>query len=209
MTNKQFLCENFFLFKDVSEKTVSVLLQNEGVFEKAFSPGETMQCNTSKTLGIIVKGKAIVKSGEDGVIIKKLNKNDVYGAAALFDEPNYITVVKAVSDCISLTFTEEFIEKAIAFDSTIAKNYIRFLSERISFLNSKINAYTAKSAENKLYTYFLQLPREGNIINLSVDMSTIAKMIGIGRATLYRALEKLEQNGTILKKDKQIILTEA
>ena len=39
-------------------------------------------------------------------------------------------------------------------------------------------------------------------------MSTIAKMIGIGRATLYRAFEKLEKNGTITKQDKKIILNE-
>jgi DNA-binding transcriptional regulator YhcF (GntR family) len=33
-------------------------------------------------------------------------------------------------------------------------------------------------------------------------------MIGIGRATLYRAFDKLEQNGTITKKEKIIILNE-
>jgi hypothetical protein len=33
-------------------------------------------------------------------------------------------------------------------------------------------------------------------------------MLGIGRATLYRAFDKLEQNGTIIKKDKKIFLNE-
>ena len=71
-------------------------------------------------------------------------------------------------------------------------------------MNSKINAYTAKSAENKLYAYLLQLPREKNTVVLPTDMSTLAKMIGIGRATLYRAFEKLEFSGLIIKNDKNI-----
>ena len=36
-------------------------------------------------------------------------------------------------------------------------------------------------------------------------MSTLAKMIGIGRATLYRAFEKLEFSGLIIKNDKNIL----
>ena len=106
------------------------------------------------------------------------------------------------------TAAKEFVDFCIKNDSTIAFNYIEFLSKRISFLNSKINAYTAKSAENKLYAYLLQLPRNGNTVFLPTDMSTLAKMIGIGRATLYRAFEKLETSGLITKNNKNIIINE-
>ena len=209
MTKKQFLFENFFLFKDIDDKIIDKLLTYDGIKEESFKQGETMQNNiNSSKLGIIIKGKAVIKSGDDGVIIRKLDKNDIYGAAALFDTPKYLTVVKCTSDCTVITMTKEFIENCIKENTKIATNYIEFLAKRISFLNSKINAYTAKSAENKLYAYLLQQPIINGEIDLSVDMSTIAKMIGIGRATLYRAFEKLEQNGTITKNDKKIILHE-
>ena len=39
-------------------------------------------------------------------------------------------------------------------------------------------------------------------------VETIAKMIGFGRATLYRALDKLEKSGTLTKIDKKIIFNE-
>ena len=52
------------------------------------------------------------------------------------------------------------------------------------------------------------MPRNGNIVELNVSLSTLAKMIGIGRASLYRAIDKLESNGTIKKTEKQIILSE-
>lgn len=209
MDIKQFLRDNFFLFNGLDDKKIEKLLTIKGVTEEHYSQGDIMQNNkTLCKIGIIVKGKAIIKSGDDGVIIRKLNPKDVYGAACLFDSPTHLTIVKAVTDCQVITMNKDFVEKCILEEKSISINYIEFLAKRISFLNTKINAYTAKSAENKLYAYLLQLPREKNVIDLKVDMSTIAKMIGIGRATLYRAFEKLEKNGTITKNVKQIILNE-
>ena len=209
MTIKQFLRDNFFLFKNVNEKHLENFLCFNGIKEEKFAPGEIMQNNSiSNKLCIISKGKAIIKSGEDGVIIRKLSKNDVFGVAALYDPPKHLTIVKSVTECSVISMTKEFVDFCIKYDSTIAFNYIEFLSKRISFLNSKINAYTAKSAENKLYAYLLQLPRNGDTVFLPTDMSTLAKMIGIGRATLYRAFEKLESSGLIIKNNKNIIINE-
>ena len=87
-------------------------------------------------------------------------------------------------------------------------NYIKLLAKKIGFLNKKISAYTAKTTDNKLYTYLLQLPRNDNKLVLSTDFSAIAKMLGIGRASLYRAFDKLEKDGLIIKKNKEIILKE-
>ena len=209
MTKKQFLYENFFLFKDVDEKTIDYLLTFDGVNEEEYSQGEIMLNNaTAEKIGIIVKGKAIIKSGQNGVIIRKLSKSDVFGAASLFDAPTHLTSVICVTNCSVITINRSFVEKCIEYNHQIAINYINFLSKRISFLNSKINSYTAKSAENKLYSYLLQLPRESKEALLSVDLSTLAKMLGVGRATLYRAFDKLETSGLITKIDKKIIFNE-
>lgn len=209
MKHKSFLKENFFLFLDVDDAKVDTMLLFDGIKIEEYSPQEILQSSkTPEKIGIIVKGNAIARSGDDGVIIRKMTAKDTYGAACLFDKPNYLTCVVAVSNCTVITFDKSFVEKCISYDEIVSKNYITFLAKRISFLNSKINSYTAKNAENKLYAYLLQLPRNGNTVDLKVSFSTLAKMIGIGRASLYRSFEKLESNGTITKKDKKIILNE-
>lgn len=209
MDKEKFLKENFFLFKDVEIDQIQKFLTFDGINENKYKQGEIIQdCSHCDKIGIIVKGKAIVRSYADGVIINKLNKNDIYGVAALFDKPTHSTIVQAITECSIITIDKGFIEKCVYESGKASINYIQFLAQKISFLNKKINAFTAKSAENKLYTYLLQLPRDGNVLELSVDMSTIAKMIGIGRATLYRSFDKLEKNGTIIKKDKKIIFSE-
>lgn len=209
MKYKSFLKENFFLFSCVDENKIDEMLLFDGISIEEYAPQEILQSSkTQEKIGIIIKGNAIIRSGDDGVIIRKLSAKDTYGAACLFDKPTYLTYVSAVSNCSVITFNKEFVEKCISCDENVAKNYISFLAKRISFLNSKINSYTAKNAENKLYAYLLQLPRNENTIDLKVSLSTLAKMIGIGRASLYRALEKLESNGTITRQDKKIILNE-
>lgn len=209
MDKEKYLSENFFLFKNVPQEFLAKVFKRKGVRENKFSSGEIIQNSAHyDSIGIVVKGKAVVRSDCDGVIINKLNKNDVYGVAALFDKPTHSTIVQAVSECTIITMDKEFINECIKSNSTIALNYIEFLAKKVTFLNKKINAYTAKSAESKLYAYLLQLPRNGNVLELSIDMSTIAKMIGIGRATLYRAFEKLINSGTITKNEKIITFNE-
>lgn len=209
MKYKNFLKENFFLFSGIEDKILDNMLLFEGINIHEYSPQEIMQsAKTSEKIGIIVKGNAIIRSGDDGVIIRRLSPKDIFGAASLYDKQTYLTCVSAVSYCIVITFDKKFVDRCISYHPKIAENYINFLAKRISFLNSKINSYTAKNAENKLYSYLLQMPRNGNIVDLSVSLSTLAKMIGIGRASLYRAFEKLESNGTIIKQDKKIILNE-
>lgn len=164
---------------------------------------------SNKKIDIIIKGKAVILSNDNGVIIRKLQKGDIFGVAIIFDSsPSYSTKVIATTSCSVLTLNEDFIKNCISTDSSISFNYLEYLAKKISFLNSKISSYTAKNTENKLLAYLMQLPRDNNIITLKTDFSAIAKMIGIGRASLYRAFEKLESAGIIEKENKKIILKE-
>lgn len=203
------ILSNLFLFNGVSKKDIEHCCKLDGWEISTYGRGETMlSADADKKIGIIIAGKATIISGEDGVIIKKLIEGDIYGVAILFDEPKYLTRVISNGKCKVLTLNRKFVQSCIEYNSRISLNYIEYLAKKISFLNSKIGSYTAKNAENKLYCYLIQLPREGNKIVLNTDFSAIAKMIGIGRASLYRAFDKLENDGLIIKNNKEIILKE-
>ena len=209
MDKVKFFKEKFFLFKGLSDSEINTCLSFDGISELNYNSGDIIQDSTvCDKIGIIIKGKAVVKSGENGIIINNFKAGDIYGVAALFASPTYSTVILASTDCTVFTMNRSFVEKCIANSKICSINYIDVLAKKVSFLNQKINAFTAKSAENKLYAYLLQQPHENGVLYLSVDMSTVAKMLGIGRATLYRAFDKLILNGTITKVDKKIIFNE-
>ena len=209
MKDTKEILSSLFLFDNVSKNVVEKCCSLDGYFIKEYDTGEIMQdCKSAQHIGLLINGRATIVSGDSGVIIRKLVKGDIYGVAKLFDTPKYLTKVIATSKCSVLLLSKEFIERCIEFDKNVSLNYIKMLSKKISFLNNKISSYTAKTADNKLYTYLLQLPRNNNIIVLNNDFSAIAKMLGIGRASLYRAFDKLEKDGLIIKKDKKITLKE-
>ena len=209
MQNITEILSNTFLFNNISKKDIEHCSKLDGLETVTYNREEIMlNADTEKKIGIILDGKATILSGDDGVIIKKLSCGDIYGVAALFDEPKYLTKVVSENKCKVLTLNKNFIMSCIEYNSKISLNYIQYLAKKISFLNSKIGSYTAKNTENKLYSYLLQLPRCENKIIIETDFSAIAKMLGIGRASLYRAFEKLENDGLIIKNNKEIILKE-
>lgn len=203
------ILKDTFLFQNISKKDIERCCDFEGCEIVTYKKDNVMLgADSARNIGIILDGKATIISGDDGVIIKKLQPGDIYGVAILFDEPKHLTKVIARSKVSVLTLNRKFIQACIEYNSQISFNYIEYLAKKISFLNSKISSYTAKTAENKLYSYLLQLPRVGNKIVLETDFSAIAKMIGIGRASLYRAFEKLENDALIIKNNKEITLKE-
>lgn len=209
MENISDILSKIFLFNNISKRDIEHCCAFDGhKIECHFRDDTLLSTDTEKNIGIILEGKATIISGDDGVIIKRLEVGDIYGVASLFDEGKYLTKVIARNNCKVLTLNRDFVQRCIDYNAKIALNYIEYLAQKISFLNFKISSYTAKTAENKLYSYLLQLPQENNKIVLKSDFSSIAKMIGIGRASLYRAFDKLENDGLIIRNNKEIIICE-
>ena len=88
-------------------------------------------------------------------------------------------------------------------DAKIALNYIRFLSGRIQFLNRKIDSFTAPDAEQALLSYLGQKP-QGRVEGIS--MVKLCEILNIGRTSLYRVMQQLEDSGKIKREGKTIWL---
>ena len=87
----------------------------------------------------------------------------------------------------------------------VSLNYIRFLSDRIQFLNRRIASFTAPNAEQTLLSFLRQQPQqrcEG------VSMVKLSEVLNIGRTSLYRVVQQLEQNGVIKREGRVIQLME-
>ena len=67
------------------------------------------------------------------------------------------------------------------------------------YLNKKISTFTAGNADCKLALYLIENNENGKL-NSTLSMSALASTLGVGRASLYRAFDKLE-NANLIKKD--------
>ena len=183
--------ENIFLFEglsDTEKKEITALLPEAKVYEK----GETIYSKTDfcRSFCILLEGKATVKSGD--VVYKEFCAGDTFGAAALFGKTEkYATDIYAASRCKVAFIGEDLLKSIFAKYPQCAINYIAFLSEKVRFLNRKIEQFSAASATEKLYLY---LAEQGD---KKINFSAAARFTGLGRTSLYRSLAELENSGRI------------
>lgn len=195
--------DNFFLLNNLkeTEKNEIILTFSKPVF---FKKGDTVYSshNFKNAVGYIIKGSATAASdNKNETHLKTFSKGMSFGVAALFGGECYISKVSAKTDLEVLFVTEDELQKLFEKYPQTAINYITFLSEKVRFLNKKLNVISCGGTENTVFKYLTSLAdKNGNIQNFK-NMSLVSKTLGISRASLYRALNDLEQNGYIIKEN--------
>ena len=167
-----------------------------------FSAGETI-CEPQdalKKIGIVLSGNALVLSAdsERHVLLRRFTAGDIFGVSSVFsNDSRFVSRIVAKSTCKVAFITAKGLSVLLESDRAVLYNYIEFLSDRIRFLNKKIRFFTSGSAERRLALYLDSFNEEK--IELEAGMSAIADMLDIGRASLYRAFDKLTEDGFILR----------
>ena len=159
-------------------------------------------------LAVLLAGSAQILSGDEKhpALLRTMSAGDSFGAASLFSgEKGYRTCVRALEDCRVLYLPTVLVQEICLHEPAAAQNYIIFLSNRIAFLNRKITAYTAGSALERLVLYLLHLPLgpDGSW-KLDVPYAKLSDQLGVGRASLYRAMDSLCADGLIQREKKKV-----
>lgn len=164
-------------------------------------------------LCIIRTGSAYVYTKErtSDLLIRMLKAGDTFGVATLFGNTGESAVTKiiAAKETEAVCMSEENVRKLIQSDSALAMRYIDFLADRIRFLNKRIACLGAGSAEDKLCAWLLnQLPTDSEVCTytLPMSLSRLADTLGLGRASLYRALDELEAHGVLHRNGKTLLV---
>ncbi len=195
------------IFESANEKLLKSVLNEHGQAISYAKNDIVFSKETySPVICIIIKGEARVSKGE--TVISHIKEGEIFGAAFLYN-PTYKfeNTVTALTPLKVVIIEKDGIDKLIQNDSSISFNYITYLSERIGFLNSKIEGYTKPTAEEKLLLY---LKNNSNISNgkceISISMTELSRVLQISRASLYRVIENLEQQGKIYRDGKKIYI---
>lgn len=199
--------EDFFLLKDLEQSQKEKIISKFNDFS-SFKKGELIYSTVkfSKAIGYILEGSAYaVANNENDLYMNKFQKGMCFGAAAIFgNSQNYASTVIAASDITILFITEEKLKEIFLEYPQTALNYINFLSERIRFLNTKLSFISCSSAEDTVLKYLTCVTNETGYANIPGSMTLLAKMLGLGRASLYRSLEALENSGRIIRENNNI-----
>ena len=199
--------DDLFLLDGVSEENKKSFLNDSRIYTKKYKNGDVIyDTNDSPCcLGFILSGsvRAEKKSENKRVPMRLIKAGEVFGAASLFGAGDgYVTVITAKENTEVLFMPQECVASLIEHDGKEAVNYVRFLSERVRFLNSRIDFYTASDSTEKLFEYLCKVKDENGVAPMPSNRAQLAKQLDMGRASLYRAFNSLIEQGRIVQNEK-------
>ncbi len=186
------------MFNGLSEDELSTLFST---LKSPISASKGKDLYINGMIGIILNGTATVKRCNDvgdSITIRNMSCGELFGIVSLFgDWKNGKSCIIANEQCEILYLSEEEFVQLIKKYPQISINYIKYLSEKIRFLNQKLDAFTTKSTEERLYEYLLSQSNEKGLVDLGFGMAELARRINVGRTSIYRDIESLQSKGLI------------
>lgn len=188
-----------FLFNGYDDGQITTLLTEPGsALIRAAQGGQLLKSGErSLSLIILLRGGAIVEKlgGKNKLIMSELKPGGVFGMASIFlDGATQPTTITAAKETVALIISEARLKEIMQADFRIAENYIKYLTGRIHFLNSRIEEFITPDIPERLLLYIRK--HTGTI---ECSMTELAKTLSVSRATLYRALTVLEERGSITR----------
>lgn len=203
------LCRHPIFYGMDEEMLAEILKQNHACI-KSCKAGEIILSPQAeqKKVGMVLFGKAIVSTPDKtkNVLLRYLNAGDLFGIANLFTKEPYVSLIRASGSCKVLSIPESAIRYLIENDKAFLYRYLEFLSGRICFLNQKIGYLTAGSTERRLALYFISLGE--NPVKLPLSISSLSEILDVGRASLYRAFDRLTSDGFLIKEGRVFHLSD-
>lgn len=200
------------LFRGANDEKLKKAMESGNFICRAYSSGEVIYSPESreKKLMIIRSGEASVYTADESrsMLLRRLGEGKTVGVANLFSDENFVSRIIADKKCETVEISAQNFGKMLESDSALLYNYVSFLSNKICYLNKKIVTLTAGSAERRLAVFLDSHAGEigSDSFTLPVQMNSLAEMLNLGRASLYRAADKLEADGFILRDGKNITL---
>ena len=195
------------MFSALTEADVKAYFSDECAEIKAFAPKQIAYSSSAERVrvGILLSGRARVET-EAQALLKSLRVGELFGIANLYAENEpFPTSIVTTAEAKILFLDGEAVKRLIEEVPSVRRAYLAFQSGRIVYLNRKIATLTAGSAERRLAVFLLDYEQDGVFIP-PCPMNRLAELLGIGRASLYRAIDALCAEGLIEKQGKNIHL---
>lgn len=201
---KKIFCHPFFA--DLDQQKTEEIFSTHNCRICDYADGETILSPAAleRAAGLILSGGANVttKDPTKPSLLRILREGEIFGVSNLFCDEPFTTCITAVKKCRVFFLPREAVLALLSTDPLFLSKYLEFLCNRVGFLNRKIGYLTAGSAERRLALYLSSYGT--NDILPEVSFSSLSDLLDVGRASLYRAFDRLEADGFIRKEGRRI-----
>ncbi|MBO5898651.1 MAG: Crp/Fnr family transcriptional regulator [Clostridia bacterium] len=195
----------FHLWQDLPDALWTRLC--DGMTTAEFASGETVfpHTQTDGCLCVLLQGRAKVYANApdtvEAALLRTMDAGAIFGVHCIFgNDMTPQSRIVAQKPCCVLLVPSSLWEEILAAHPATMANYVRFLTQRIQFLNRKIRYLTAGSAERRLALYLLsEITEDGVPTRIDLSAVSLADLLDLGRASLYRAMDRLTEDGFLIR----------
>ena len=200
------------LFNGMSPMEIGHLLSQEGCRLVHYPAGSTIP--SERGMMMLLTGSVLIeKQSADG---RYLRMREVWPpqainvSALLAQPPREVSRLSTPDGCRAVELSRVLVTQALMEGGTFSVNLVEFLLGRVVFLNKKITALSGHTAASRLELYLAEnaVQKDGvSQVQLPFSLSEFAEHLCVGRASLYRTLDAMEQQGRIRRKGRTIYLS--
>ena len=188
------------LFRGVDPQVV------RSAFLRHFQRGEAVSeiQHGIECVGVVVSGSLGVEANEKSSV-SVLRRGGEFGICNIFVREKMPTKLWARVRSEVLFIPKEEFARLLGDDSALMYRYVKLCNEKMIYLAERLRLLSVPNSTERLL-YYLQTAAEGDTVRLKIPKDELARQIGISRASLFRAISALEDEGKISVKGNQIIL---
>ena len=207
------ILKSSFLFCDLQDEQIKEITDSSNIRSRSLQRGDKILFNNeAKCLVFLISGRLDVLSekGEGGfVVLNRLTDGAVFGLLSVFSDEDFPTSVVASLNSEILILPKKDLIEIIEKYPKVSKKIIYFMADRINFLNKKIATFSGTRVDDRLFSYLLSKSEKEKTKVFPLNCKKCSEAINAGRASVYRAIELLANEGVINFENKIITLLKA
>ena len=207
---------HLWIFQNLDTEEVEAL-SHEALRKKSYKGSPLFLQGDSADEMFLIKGGRIKLSKvlEDGteLTLDIRKAGDFVGENMFSDEGEYPVSAYCLEDTLTCGFSRKQFEELILKHPKVGLQVIRNLSERVSWLTSRVGSLATTNIEDRLYRVLKSVAKEhgttsskGIVIQFPLTHEDLSFLTGAHRVSITRAMKSLKKAGKIIHEDRRLIL---
>ena len=207
---------HLWIFENLVPEELDAL--SKAALRKKYERGRAIfsQGEPANQMFLIKAGRVkLSKVTEDGteITLDIRKAGDFLGENMLSEDLDYPVTAWCMEETLFCGFSKEGFEKLVLESPNIGLQVIKNLSNRISWLTSRVGSMSVTNLEERLYGVLTNVAREhgtksqkGFVIQFPLTHEDLSFLVGAHRVSITKAMKDLRQSGRIIQEGRTLIL---
>ncbi len=207
---------DLWIFRNLAPAEIEAISRDAVRTRSAKGQALFLQGDPTDEMFLIKGGRVkLSKVLEDGseLTLDIRKSGDFIGENMFSEESRYPVSAYCIEDTLTCGFSRSRFEKIILKHPEVALQIIKNLSERISWLTSRVGSLAVTNIEDRLYRVLSNVAKEhgtdsseGRVIQFPLTHEDLGFLTGAHRVSITRAMKALRRAGKIIHENKKLIL---